>query len=100
MLKMLLDGEKMSQNNFYDNEKNFNPFLGSVEMNFENWISTGIKNGWVSQPVCSTHDGIPTTHAEDLEWEEGGDPCIYAVRLFSDESERMLVLENMGEHSE
>ena len=82
--------------NFYDPEKNFNPFFGTMEVNFEQWINTGIDNGWISRPVCSTHDGIPTSHAEDLEWEEGSDPCIYAVRLFADEAERMLVMENMN----
>jgi hypothetical protein len=96
MLEMLFYGGKMTQDNFYDPEKNFNPFFGTLENNFENWLSLGIENGWVSRPVCSTHDGIPTTHAEDLEWEEGGDPCIYAVRLFSDENERALVIENIG----
>ena len=54
--------------NFYDPEKNFNTFFGTMEVNFERWIATGISNGWISGPVCSTHDGIPTTHDEDVEW--------------------------------
>ena len=96
---MQLRGEDMTDN-FYDSEKNFNPFFGKLETNFEEWITTGILNGWISQPVCSTHDGIPSTHDEDLEWAEGGDPCIYAVRIFSDDNERKLVAENMGESHE
>jgi hypothetical protein len=67
-----------------------------MEVNFERWIATGINNGWISGPVCSTHDGIPTTHDEDVEWEEGGDPCIYAVRLFADDEERKAVEDNCG----
>jgi hypothetical protein len=55
--------------NFYDPEKNFNPFFGTMEVNFEQWITTGIDKGWISRPVCSTHDGVPTTHDEDVEWE-------------------------------
>jgi hypothetical protein len=82
--------------NFYDSEKIFNPFFGTMEVNLEPWITTGIDNGWISRPVCSTHDGVPTTHDEDVEWEEGGDPCIYAVRLFADDEERKAVEDNCG----
>ena len=67
-----------------------------MEVNFEQWITTGIDNGWISRPVCSTHDGIPTTHDEDIEWEDGGDPCIYAVRLFADQDEKKAVEDNCG----
>lgn len=67
-----------------------------MEDNFNDWLMIGIDNGWVSRPVCSTHEGLPTNREEDLEWDEGGDPCIYAVRLFSDENERQSVYENMG----
>jgi hypothetical protein len=92
---MHLHGGNMTDN-FYDPEKIFNPFFGTMEVNFEQWITTGIDNGWISRPVCSTHDGIPTTHDEDVEWEEGGDPCIYAVRLFADDEERKAVEDNCG----
>jgi hypothetical protein len=82
--------------NFYDPEKNYNPW--SVEKSFDDWLLLGIQNGWVSKPVCSVHDGIPSTREEDLDWEDGGDPCVYAVRLFSSEEERLAVIENMGPH--
>lgn len=84
----------MSDNNFYDPEKNYNPW--ALEKSFEDWLLLGMNNGWVSKPVCSTHDGLPTTRDEDAEWEEGGDPCVYAVRLFYDDAERKAVEENCG----
>jgi hypothetical protein len=33
---------------------------------------------------------------EDKEWENGGDPCIYALRLYVNEEEKRLVEENSG----
>jgi hypothetical protein len=90
---MLLYGGKMTDN-FYDPEKNYNPW--TLEKSFEDWLILGMSNGWISKPVCSTHDGLPTTHEEDNEWEEGGDPCIYAVRLFADDEEKKAVEDNCG----
>lgn len=82
--------------NLYDSEKNYNPW--NIEKSFDDWLLLGIENGWISRPVCSTHDGLPTTNEEDLEWDDGGDPCVYAVRLFSSQDERQAVYENMGHH--
>ena len=90
---MRLHGGSMTDN-FYDPEKNYNPW--AIEKNFEDWLLLGMNNGWISRPVCSTHDGLPTTHDEDTDWEEGGDPCIYAVRLFADEQEKKAVEDNCG----
>ena len=45
------------------------------------WLEFGRKHGWASQQFCITHDGPPTTAEEDAEWEDGGDPCCFAVRL-------------------
>ena len=44
---------------FYDPEKNYNPW--DIEKSFDDWLLLGIKNGWISKPVCSVHDGIPST---------------------------------------
>jgi hypothetical protein len=49
---------------------------------FEEWLHTGIEAGYCSEVVCNTHDGLPSSAAEDAEWEAGGDPCVPAVRLF------------------
>jgi hypothetical protein len=90
---MFLNGGKMTDN-FYDPEKNYNPW--AVEKSFEDWLLLGIQNNWISKPVCSTHDGIPQSLEEDKEWENGGDPCIYALRLYVNEEEKRLVEENSG----
>ncbi len=90
---MHLHGGNMTDN-FYDPEKVYNPW--TLEKNFEDWLLLGMNNGWISRPVCSTHDGLPTTHEEDTEWEDGGDPCIYAVRLFADDAEKKAVEDNCG----
>ena len=44
---------------------------------FRLWIRFGIRRGWVSKPYCITHDGnyAYMTEEEELEWDEGGDPC-------------------------
>lgn len=52
-------------------------------MNFYEWIEFGQSKGWVSEIVCATHDGLPSSPAEELEWEDGGDPCEPSVRVWS-----------------
>jgi hypothetical protein len=60
---------------------------------FDDWLKYGYVKGWCGAPVCYTHDGLPTTEAEDAEFEEG-DPCIQIVRLYWDEDEKRGVEEN------
>lgn len=48
------------------------------------WLSIGIGHGWVSKPVCSTHDRIPTSTEEETAWDEGLDPCMPVVRIWTD----------------
>jgi hypothetical protein len=46
------------------------------------WLEIGIKNGWVSESFCYTHDGDPyMTEEEQQEWEEGGDPCSPVLKI-------------------
>ena len=52
---------------------------------FWDWHALGVAQGWVSQVVCDTHDGLPMTDGEMEAWEDGDDPCIPALRLWSDE---------------
>jgi hypothetical protein len=66
----------------------------TTEIEFSDWITIGIKNGWCGAPVCSTHDGIPQSREEDEAWEEGSDPCVHIVRLYSDKDEKTAVEEN------
>lgn len=60
----------------------------------EEWLELGWRRGWCSAPVCTIHDGVPTTAEEDEEFEEGFDPCVHAIRLFEDDMQRRRVEEN------
>lgn len=59
-------------------------------MTFDEWMMQGYLNGWVSPPVCETHDGVPMSAAEHAEFEEG-DPCIHIVRLYTDATHKAEV---------
>lgn len=46
------------------------------------WLDEGIKAGYISYSFCMTHDGDPyLTEEENEEWENGGDPCGFVVKL-------------------
>lgn len=64
------------------------------EMQFDEWLKIGMERKFVGPPVCSTHDGIPTTEDEDGAWDEGSDPCIHVLRLYVDSLEALLVEQN------
>lgn len=49
---------------------------------FWEWVKAGVSRGWVSEPVCATHHGLPTTEQEDQEWDEGYDPCSLGMRIW------------------
>jgi hypothetical protein len=57
-------------------------------MNVYEWLRYGLDRGWAGPPLCETHDGTPTTPAEDDEFEEGMDPCIHIIRLYPDKQTR------------
>lgn len=52
-------------------------------MDIWEWIEYGCAQGWCSEPVCATHDGIPDTPDEAGEWEAGADPCQHVLRLWA-----------------
>jgi hypothetical protein len=54
------------------------------------WVALGIENGWCGPVVCYTHDGLPTTVDEDEEF-EWGDPCVWILRLYGEQVERLGV---------
>jgi glycerate kinase len=39
-------------------------------MSYEEWIELGMKEGWCGPPVCSTHDGVPMTENEEVDFDE------------------------------
>ena len=56
-------------------------------IDFDTWLAYGIDNKWALYPTCYIHDGVPTTDEEEEEMEEGGDPCMHVVRVFSSPEE-------------
>lgn len=51
-------------------------------MDFASWFAIGREHGYCSLPICNTHDAVPISEQEEMEWEDGGDPCAYVVRLY------------------
>lgn len=51
-------------------------------MNFHDWLDIGVKNGWVSEPYCDTHDGGPFSEEEMSDFDEGIDSCRIAMRVW------------------
>lgn len=61
---------------------------------FDRWLREGYEAGWIGPPVCSVHDGTPTTAEEDDEFDTGGDPCVHVLRLYADASDKAGVEAN------
>ncbi len=61
---------------------------------FDDWLQDGMAQHWCGPSVCSTHDGTPTTAAEDEEFESGQDPCIHVLRLYTDQETQAAVERN------
>jgi hypothetical protein len=62
-------------------------------MTYDEWIKIGMENDWCGPPVCYTHDGLPTSEEEDLEFSDG-DPCIHIARLYESKEVKDAVEEN------
>ena len=69
------------------------PTLGK-QPDFREWLSYGVKMGWCGPAVCYTHDGLPTTEAEDDDWGAGLDPCIHVIRMYEDGAVKEAVEQN------
>jgi hypothetical protein len=65
-------------------------------MTFDEWIKFGYDMGYCSPPVCSTHDGVPSTALEDEIWEQGDDACLHVVRLYNGIEEKKSVEANFS----
>lgn len=52
-------------------------------MNLADWIAIGREHGFCSNVACETHEGVPQSQAELDEWEQGGDPCVLVVRIYT-----------------
>lgn len=67
-----------------------------TQLDFDTWMEIGLQRGFVGPPVCYTHDGLPTTKAEDNVFSAGeiDDICIHIIRPYRDMAEREAVEEN------
>lgn len=54
------------------------------DMTIDEWLQYGVDRKYCSEPVCSTHEGLPITKEEEKEWDEGYDPCAPGVRLWAE----------------
>jgi hypothetical protein len=50
---------------------------------FGEWLQVGIDSGWISEPICATHEGVPSSPEETEEWDAGEDPCECVVRVWN-----------------
>lgn len=64
-----------------------------TSIGFEGWLRQGMTAGFIGPPVCQTHDGTPTTGAEDEQFEET-DPCLHILRLYPDGATKAAVEAN------
>lgn len=60
------------------------------DLDYMTWLEYGITRRWITPPVCSTHDGVPSTPHEDDQWEEGHDPCLPILRIITDDTRTAL----------
>ena len=61
---------------------------------FNDWLAAGLAAGYCGPPVCETHDGTPTSMAEELEFESGADPCLHILRLYPDAATKAAIEDN------
>lgn len=56
----------------------------ACRMTIEEWVSLGVSLGYITQPMCALHDGMPLSDTE-VELHETKDfddvPCVFFVRL-------------------
>lgn len=50
---------------------------------FFDWLNHGVYKGWVSLPVCDSHEGVPLSDEEAAEFDDGYDPCVFVLRIWS-----------------
>ena len=63
------------------------------------WMRHGLAMGWISPPTCYNHDGLGLTELEELQLENGDDPCIWLVRVYEDDEMRRELEESFSPYS-
>ena len=63
-----------------------------TQMDVYQWMAYGLARGFVGPDVCITHDGLPTSEAEDEAEEETGEgDCIHILRLYPDAESKTAI---------
>lgn len=63
-------------------------------MTFDEWLKYGVDNGFCSEQVCETHEGLPIADEEIELYDDGEtDLCAYAVRIGTPEQWTVSALE-------
>jgi hypothetical protein len=65
-----------------------------MTISFDQWIEIGLRSGWVSPPICESHDGPALTISEEAEFFDGSDPCVFFMRVYHSDEHRQAVEEN------
>lgn len=65
-----------------------------MTISYDQWLEIGLRSGWVSPPICETHDGPPTSITEEAEFIDGSDPCLFVMRVYESEEHREAVEAN------
>lgn len=55
-------------------------------MSFEEWMALGQGRGWVAEGVCQTHGMVPMSDEESERFEEGHDPCVPVLRVWTEKT--------------
>ena len=63
-------------------------------LDFDQWLEIGMRAGFVSPPVCHTHDGVPMSITEEADFMEGSDPCIHVMRCYESKEMKEAVEAN------
>jgi len=48
---------------------------------FQIWFRNGVDRGWISEVFCDTHEGPPLDDEQMKEFDDGGDPCVFCVKV-------------------
>jgi len=50
-------------------------------LDFNEWMQYGYQQGWISDVFCDTHEGPPLNDEQMQEFDDGGDPCVFCIKV-------------------
>lgn len=66
-----------------------------MTISFDQWLEIGLRSGWVSPPLCDTHDGPAMSLIEEVRNQiDGSEPCVFSMRVYHSDEHRQAVEEN------